>query len=171
MLLNILDKLLLVAAVLLFTQIPHFMDQYTQRIAGHYETEQAYLEKFQTIADDFYHGDLNLMVKDFKASKRGGIIRIAELIEGSMRRVEALQQALQVLRGKDFFRKLGYFATTPDLMIAKGTLTDFQPGMPFSAEAILCGASGGLLSILLFAVSVRLPLFVLRRKRKKALSA
>jgi hypothetical protein len=171
MLINILDRLLLLAAVLLFTQAPHFMDQYTQRIGGNYETEQAYLEKFQDIADEFFSGDMNLMVQEFKASRQGSIIRIGELIEGSIQRAEALQQALVVLRGDNFLQKLAYLATAPDRTVVEGTLGDFQPGMPFSLEAVLCGVSGGLLSLLLFGASVRLPLFLLRRRRKRALPA
>lgn len=171
MLVNTLDRLLLLASILLFTQLPHFMDQYTQRIAGHYEVEQAYLDRFQDIADEFFHGDLNLMVRDFKTSRQGSIVRIGELIEGSMLRVEALQQALSVLRGDNFLQKLAYLATTPDREVAKGTAMDFQPGMPFSMEAVLCGASGGLLSVLLFALSVRFPRLLIRRRRKRALQA
>jgi hypothetical protein len=171
MLLNILDRLLLLGAVLLSTQVPHFMDQYTQRIGGHYETEQAYLERFQGIADEFFSGDLQLMVQEFKASQQGSIVRMGELIEGSIERTAALQQALSVLRGDNFLQKLAYFAATPDREVAKGTAMDFQPGMPFSLEAILCGASGGLLSLLLFALSVRFPLFLTRRRKKRALPA
>lgn len=169
MLVNTLDRLLLLASVLLFTQLPNFVDQYTQRIGGHYETEQAYLERFQDIADEFFSGDLNLMVQEFKANQQGSIFRIGELIEGSIQRAEALQQALVVLRGDNFLHKLTYLATAPDRTVVEGTLGDFQPGMPFSQEAILCGASGGLLSLLLFGASVRLPLFLIRRRRKRAL--
>jgi hypothetical protein len=171
MLLNILDRLLLLGAVLLSTQVPHFMDQYTQRIGGHYETEQAYLERFQGIADEFFSGDLQLMVQEFKASQQGSIVRMGELIEGSIERTAALQQALSVMRGDNFLSKLTYLATTPDRGVVEGTFGDFQPGMPFSLEAILCGVSGGVLSLLLFGASVRLPLLLLRRRRMKALSA
>jgi hypothetical protein len=169
MLVNILDRILLLAAVLLSTQLPHFMDQYTQRIGGHYETEQAYLERFQDIADEFFGGDLSLMVQEFKASQQGSIVRMGELIEGSLQRTAALQQALSVLRGESFLQKLGYLATTPDRTVVEGTLGDFQPGMPFSLEAVLCGASGGILSLLLFGASVRLPLRLMRRRRERAL--
>jgi hypothetical protein len=171
MLVNLIDRILLLAAVLLSTQLPHFVDQYTQRIGGHYETEQAYLERFQDIADEFFRGDLSLMVQEFKASQQGSIVRMGELIEGSLERTAALKQALAILRGDDFLQKLGHLATTPDRTVVEGTLGDFQPGMPFSQEALLCGASGGILSLLLFGASVRLPLLVLRRRKKRALPA
>jgi hypothetical protein len=168
MLLNILDRVLLLAAALLSTQLPHFMDQYTQRIGGHYETEQAYLERFQGIADEFFAGDLKLMVREFKAAQQGSIVRMGELIEDSIERTAALQQTLTILRGENFLQKLSYLATAPDRAVVRGTLEDFQPGLPFSLEAILCGASGGILSLLLFATSIRLPLRLLRRRKERA---
>jgi hypothetical protein len=111
------------------------------------------------------------MVQEFKASQQGSIVRMGELIEGSLERTTALKQALTVLRGDSFLQKLGYLASTPDRTVVEGTLGDFQPGMPFSQEALLCGASGGVLSLLLFGASVRLPLLLIRRRRKRALPA
>jgi hypothetical protein len=171
LLLNILDRLLFVAAVLLFMQIPHFIDQYTQRIAGHYEAEQANLAKYQTIADEFFHGDLKLLVQDFRASQRGSVARMGEVIENSLTRTEQLQKALTVLRGDGFIDKLGYLVSTSDGAVARGALQDFQPGMPFSREAILSGISGGALSMLLFAVSIRLPLRLIRGRRRNSVLA
>lgn len=167
MLLNILDRLLFVLAVLLFMQIPHFMDQYTQRIAGHYEAEQANLTKYQSIADEFFSGDIALLVEDFKASQRGSVARMGEVIESSMDRAEALQQSLAILRGENFLQKLSYLAMNSDKAVVRGSMRDFQPGMPFSHEAILSGITGGVLSMLLFALTIRLPIRAIKGRREK----
>ena len=166
MLLNTLDRLLFFIAVLLFMQIPHFMDQYTQRIAGHHEAEQANLAKYQSIADEFFGGDLTMLVDDFKASQRGSVARMGEVIESSMDRAQVLQQSLAILRGDSFLQKLSYLAMNSDKAVVRGSMQDFQPGMPFSHEAILSGITGGVLSMMLFALTIRLPIRVMRGRRE-----
>ena len=154
------DRLFFAAGVLVFLQLPHFIDQYTQRFGGFYDAEKAHLEKYQSIAGENFAGDLKALIRQFKSSGVKAIVQTGEEVEKTVLRVSEFEKGLETLEGSDFVRKIMYLSTKMDYQLAQGTLRVFKPGIPFSVEAILCGVFGGILFSLFFNGIIRLPKWV-----------
>jgi hypothetical protein len=165
------DRLCFAAGVLVFLQLPHFIDQYTQRFGGFYDAEKAHLEKYQSIADQNFAGDLKALIRQFKSGGSQAIIQTGEAIEKTYVRVSEFEKGLKALEGGDFIRKVMYLSINIDYDLAKGTLRVFKPGIPFSVEAVACGVFGGVLFSLFFNGLIRLPKWLSRRLSKKNIGA
>jgi hypothetical protein len=165
------DRLFFAAGVLVFLQLPNFIDQYTQRFGGFYDAERAHLEKYQLIADQNFAGDLKALIRQFKAGGSQAIIQTGEAIEKTVLRVTEFEKGLRALEGSDFIKKVMYLSTNIDYGLAKGTLRVFKPGIPFSVEALACGVFGGVLFSLFFNGLIRLPGWLRGRLSKKNIRA
>ena len=73
--LRFLDRIVFTAGVLLFLQLPNFIDQYTQRFGGYYEAEKQQLESYQDISEKYFDGDMNAMIESFADEKDNPAIR------------------------------------------------------------------------------------------------
>jgi hypothetical protein len=93
------DRLFFAAGVLVFLQLPHFIDQYTQRFGGFYDAEKAHLEKYQSIADQNFAGDLKALIRQFKSGGSQAIIQTGGAIEKTYVRVSEFEQGLKALEG------------------------------------------------------------------------
>ncbi len=51
---GLVDRVLFAVRVLLFMQVPHFVDQYTQSLSGYYQAQANYLDQYQQIAKKQY---------------------------------------------------------------------------------------------------------------------
>ncbi len=65
---NLLDRLLLIAAVIAAGLVPGFIAQYRQRLGGMLDQARIDLAPWQAIADQNHHGDLDELVRYHLAS-------------------------------------------------------------------------------------------------------
>jgi len=151
------DRILFAAGVLIFLQLPHFVDQYSQRVGGYRQAVAQHLRAYQGIADDQFGGDMDALISAFESSDNPAVIQTAENIEKTRHDLTRLESALTILEGNQFFRKLLYLVTAMNIDIAKETLKTFKPGIPFSIEAAACGLAGGMLFSGIFIFLVWLP--------------
>ncbi len=154
------DRIVFAVGVLVFLQLPNFIDQYTQRLGGYYDSEKEHLELYQGIADKYYEGDLDKLIKSFGNSNQPGMKETAGELENISSKVQEIEHGLDILQNASFLRQVGYMILHVDTKLARGTLKAYTPGMPFTSEGLLSGLIGGVLVSLFFngiVTLVRLP--------------
>jgi hypothetical protein len=163
---QLLDKIFFAVGVIVFLQMPHFIDQYTQRIGGYTESKVQQLQEYQVIAENNYEGNLSLLIENFKNSNEKAIQQTGENISDTQQDVYVLNDEIQLLESEGLFKKVVFLGTHLRYNIAKGTLATFQPGIPLNLWAFVYGLIGGVLFSLLFNGTTKLPKLILRRKPK-----
>lgn len=164
---QLLDKIFFTLGVIIFLQLPHFIDQYTQRIGGYSESNLQQLMNFQTIANNNYDGDLNKLIEGFTTSNDTAVRQTGENIQTTQLNAKALNHEIKILENEGLFIKIIFLTTHLRLDLAKGTLRSFQPGIPLNLWAIIYGLIGGILFSLLFNGVTQVPRLVLKKKKPR----
>ncbi|TRX56974.1 DUF2937 family protein [Thalassomonas sp. M1454] len=133
------DRILFAVNFILAMQLPGFIQQYSQRIAGHLDEAKYQLNNYQVIADQHYQGDLLLMVNRYQMNSDPGIRSSADLIMNLIDRISTLTEQVEHLLNSDYFYKIFFFIKEIDLSIAKATLVDYQLTVPLHLNAIVTG--------------------------------
>ena len=164
---QLLDKIFFTLGVIVFLQLPHFINQYTQRIGGFSESQVQQLSNYQSIADDNYNGQIALLIQGFASSTDEAVRQTGINIKATQADVESLKKEILILENEGLFKKIIYLIPNLRLNIAKGTLKSFQPGIPLSFWAIAYGLIGGILFSLMFNGVTKAPHLVLRKKKPR----
>lgn len=157
---NILDRCFFTVTFILGVQLPEFMQQYQQRLAGHLNEAQLQLEQFETIAQQHFDGNLITMITRYKNNSEAAIVSTGELIERLSVRVQYLKSHLEEITASDYLSSIYQFIWHLDRQIAAGTAEDFSMAIPLELHAIATGASfaiGALIIKELILVAVKLP--------------
>lgn len=140
---SLMDRLCVVAGAFIFSQFPQFMQQYTQRLAGHVEALQKLLHQLRQIAS-FSHKTLEQYIQKFKDSTDTDFSQQADFMQGILNRWQELNQALDHLTQSSIWLRPYYFLKDLQTDIAKSTFASFQPGFNLSMEG-LCYAGAGMI--------------------------
>lgn len=163
------DRLVFAAGVLIFLQLPHFIDQYTQRLGGFYDAEQQHLASYQDIADRHFNGDMDKLFDAFRKSGTKAMEETADELEKISGGVDELREGVETLENGSFLEQVGYMIMHTNMKIARGTFRAYTPGMPFSKEGVISGLIGGVIVSLLFNGVIRLvriPIKKLKNNKK-----
>lgn len=166
---QLLDKICFACGVIVFLQLPHFIDQYTQRIGGYAESKQQQLNQYQSIANRNFNGDLELLIDGFKRSNDAAVRETGRNISLTQTDVMQLQKEITVLNEQSLLKKTLFLTTHLRINLAKGTLRVFQPGVPLNLWALLYGLAGGLLFSLLFNGCIQAPKIILKKKKRTSI--
>ena len=142
---GLIDRLLLIGAVVAGGLVPGFMAQYRQRLGGRLDQALLDLSPWQKIADQYFHGDLARLIQYHLASKDPTFHSEGAAISSLLASVQHLQQQVAALHGS-LFQQAAYLAWHADPGIARATLADWVPTFGLSADALLFA--------LIFAVSL-----------------
>jgi hypothetical protein len=146
---GLLDRLLLVCAVVAGGLVPGFIAQYRQRLGGRLDQARLDLAPWQRLADQNYQGDIERLIRyhlessDPKFHDEGAIIRAL------VTTVQQLQSAVDALHGS-LFHQTAYLALHGDPALARATLHDFVPTFALSSEGIVFALAFGVAVWLLF---------------------
>ena len=154
---NLLDKIFFAVGVMLFLQLPHFIDQYTQRMGGYASSQQQQIKEYQLIADQHFNGDLNAYLQRLQQNTDPAIAKSADQMNQRIKSAAAINNELQVFEQEALWYQIPYFITHIRMDLAKGTAQNFAPGVPINLWAWGYGLLGGLLSSLLFNGIIRIP--------------
>lgn len=165
---GLLDRVLFAVGVLLFMQVPHFVDQYTQRLGGYYQAQVNHLDQYQKIANKQHQGDLDALIREFKSSEKMSVRETGNNISDSRAQAKSVQDDLYVLDHQPLAVKLMHLATGTRYSIAQQTLTHYKPGVPFSIESMICALLGGVLMSMLFNSFLFVPKLFSRKPRQVA---
>ncbi len=154
---GLLDRVCFALGVLLFMQVPHFIDQYTQRLGGYYQAQLEHLHQYQDIANKQHRGNLELLIKEFEASNRQSVREAGVNIRNMRDESHALKEDVNTLEGRQFIFKLLHMFTGLHYKVANETMRTYKLGVPLSVEGVFCGIAGGVLLSLLFNGCLCIP--------------
>jgi hypothetical protein len=152
---GLLDRLLLVCAVVAGGLVPGFIVQYRQRLGGRLDQARLDLAPWQRLADQYYQGDIERLIRyhlessDPKFHDEGAIIRALATT------VQQLQSAVDALHGS-LFHQAAYLTVHADPGLEAATLHDWVPTFALSGEAIVFALTLALIVWLLFHALWRL---------------
>lgn len=132
---GLLDRVLLICAVVAGGLVPGFIAQYRQRLGGRLDQARLDLEPWQHLADQSFHGDLDKLIQYHLASPdptfhaEGGIIRAL------VATLHALQSAADALHGT-LWQQMQYLALHADPALMRATYADWVPTFALSAQGI-----------------------------------
>ena len=146
---GILDRLVLLAAVVVSACIPSFIAQYRQRLGGQLDQVHSDLAPFQAIADHNFGGSLLKMIDYHLASQDTTFHREGAALQSMVDAAARLHGALQALN-TDLVHQCLYLVRHPDYDLLRSTWNAYQPGFALTLEGALFALVLGLLVWLLF---------------------
>lgn len=137
----IIDRVCVVVGALLFSQAPQFFSLYTHRLAGHAEEIKIHTAAIRYAAQKSGKELLEYVQKfsnhhDLDVSLQG------EMMQNMMARQTELSKAYIAMQDATPFSRPFHFLKYFNPEIAKATLVQFQPGLVFSAEAVIYAVVG-----------------------------
>jgi hypothetical protein len=142
---GLLDRLLLMGAVVAGGLVPGFIAQYRQRLGGRLDQARLDLAAWQRLAEQYYQGDLERLIRYHLDSSDPKFHAEGDIIRSLVDTVQQLQSAADALHGS-LFRQAAYLAVHADPGLTRATLHDWVPTFALSSE--------GLVFALAFAVAV-----------------
>lgn len=162
---HILDRVFAAVGAFLFSQIPAFMQQYTQRLGGHLSELNHQLVQLQKVAK-LSGKTLPDYVAKFLGSADLDFVRQGELMQQLIERQQVLAQAFTHLIHADAFQRPLFFIRYIQFDIAKGTMQSFQPSLTFSEEGLFYALLGVLAGYGIYALFLRAVTLIGRLGRK-----
>lgn len=165
---GLVDRVIFTLGVLLFMQVPHFIDQYEQRIGGYYQAQVSHLDRYQQIADKQYNGNLMELIKDYESNSRAAVQQIAHNVHGIRIQADALKKDIDVLASDSLLPKISHLIISIRFDIAQAVAKTYQPAFPLTIEAFVSGMFGGVFLSVLFNACIGFPrLFQGKNKHTK----
>lgn len=149
-----LDRLLAVAGAFVFSQVPAFMQQYTQRLGGHLAELQRHLQELQRLAAASGKS-LPQYIAKFANNPDPDFARQGELMQGLVHRYHQLSDSAQQLAQASPLMRPIVFVQHVQADIAKGTFDSFQAAFAFSLEGLLYACAGMMCGYLVYSLIVR----------------
>ncbi|HXS20338.1 MAG TPA: DUF2937 family protein [Steroidobacteraceae bacterium] len=133
---GLIDRLLLVCAIVAGGLVPGFISQYRQRLGGRLDQARLDLAPWQKIADQYYHGDLGKLIQYHLASRDATFHAEGGAIQALVTSVQHLQSEAAALHGS-LFQQAAYLSLHADPDLLRATLGDWVPTFGLSGEAIV----------------------------------
>jgi hypothetical protein len=146
---GLLDRLLLVTAVVGGGLIPGFIAQYRQRLGGRLDQARLDLAPWQKLADQFYHGDIDQLIQYHLSSTDPTFHSEGGIIQGLVASVHQLQSAADALH-TSLAQQITYLALHADPALTRATFSDWVPTFALSAEGLVFAAAFALVVWLIF---------------------
>ena len=159
------DRIFVVAGAVLFSQVPHFFQHYTQRLGGHVAELRLQIEALQQAAEKSGK-NVHEYVQKFLSQSDLDFTYQGELMRSMFTRYTDLDQAYDSLIHSTVFTRPIVFLRHLQLDIAQMTLSDFTFGLTFTVEALvyaLIGLGFGYLLYWILSTSV-VTIFCLFKK-------
>ena len=162
---NLLDKIFFAVGVMVFLQLPHFIDQYTQRMGGYAASQNEQIKEYQDIANQHFAGDLSAYIARLQQNTDPAVAESAKQMAERLASADDIKTELEVFEQQPLWYQVPYFITHMRMDLAQGTAQNFAPGLPINLWAWGYGLVGGVLFSLLFNGLTKTPR-LLRRKPK-----
>jgi hypothetical protein len=146
---GLLDRLVLIIAVVAGGLVPGFIAQYRQRLGGRLDQARLDLDPWQKIADQFFQGDLQKLIAYHANSQDPTFHAEGSVIQGLIATVQRLQAAVDALHGS-LVQQIRYLLGNADPSLVHATFADWVPTFSLSLEGIAFALVFALLVWLLF---------------------
>jgi hypothetical protein len=133
---GLLDRLLLICAVVAGGLVPGFIVQYRQRLGGRLDQARIDLATWQHLADQYYQGDIERLIRYHLDSTDPTFHAEGAIIRSLLTTVQQLQSAVDALQGS-LFHQAAYLTLHADPGLVRATLHDWVPTFALSAQGIV----------------------------------
>lgn len=137
---TLIDRCMFTLMFILGVQLPEFINQYIQRLSGHLEESKQQLSNYQALAEQYFNGEISLLIKQYKGNSDPIIVDSATVIEQLVQRTEYLTNHLSSLDTQDYFQQLSQFALNFDAQLLHKTAEFYQLAIPLHINALSTGA-------------------------------
>ncbi|WP_353519002.1 DUF2937 family protein [Thalassotalea sp. SU-HH00458] len=151
---TLVDRCMFTLTFILGVQLPEFINQYIQRLSGHLEESKQQLSSYQALAEQYFNGEISLLIKQYKENSEPMIVDSAKVIEQLLQRTEYLANHLSSLNTNDYFQQLTQFALNFDPQLLKKTAEFYQLAIPLTINALSTGAVIAFLFVLVNFICV-----------------
>lgn len=138
---GIVGKAIAVASALVFCQVPQFIQQYTNRLAGHVGELKYQIELLHKAAA-LSGKSLDQYMNRFLSSSDIDFSQQGFFMQNMVDRYQSLQTSLQSLQEASIGAKPFVFLFHVNYEIAKNALHDFKPGLAFTVESAVYALVG-----------------------------
>ena len=132
----ILDRIVLLVAVVAAGCIPSFIVQYRQRMGGRLDQVLADLAPFQAIADRYHGGSLAELVRYHLASTDATFHQEGAALQAMMQSADRLRAMLAVLN-TDLVHQCAYLVLHHDSSLLRTTWGGYQPGFTLDLQSVV----------------------------------
>lgn len=146
---GLLDRIVLVLAIIAGGCVPSFIAQYQQRLGGRLEQVERDLAPFQEIANRSHGGSLQALVQYHLQSTDRTFHDEGRAIQAMIDAVAYLKDALRALN-TDLFHQAAYLAMHYDRQTIAQTWDAFLPSFPITGESATFAVLFGLIVWVLF---------------------
>jgi Protein of unknown function (DUF2937) len=140
---GLLDRVLLILAVVAGGLVPGFISQYRQRLGGRLDQARLDLAPWQKLADQYHHGDLQQLIRYHLDSTDSTFHAEGSIIQSLLTSVHELQAAVDALH-TGLFHQVLYLAGHADPALLRATFADWVPTFALSAEGLVFAVLIGL---------------------------
>lgn len=165
---SLIDKIFFTAGAIIFLQLPHFIEQYTQRMGGYASSQSEQIKEYQSLANQHFNGDMDAYIDRLAQNSDPAIAESAQQINQRIHKSRDLNKELNVFENKPLWYQVPYFLTHMRMNLVSGTAQNFAPGLPINLWAWGYGLVGGVLFSLLFKGCAALPKKIIKRKKTTA---
>ena len=165
---NIFDKILFGALLLLFFQVPILADHYLQYVSGYYDATEKQVEGFKENAAMHNYKDVYAMIDDLRVNSNSVVRTDAEQKVQTMHEYEELKLTIATLKNGNIYQRVWFMFNPSRFDTLKKVHENFKPGVPLSLNDI--GFS--ILTALILSILIVWPLRLLlvRNTRTKKYS-
>lgn len=142
---TLIDRCMFTLMFILGVQLPEFINQYIQRLSGHLEESKKQLLNYQSLAEQYFDGNITLLIKQYKSNSDPIIVDSASVIEQLVQRTHYLSTHLNAINTEDYFQQLLQFATQFDAQLVTKTAEFYQLAIPLNINAL---STGGMIAAL-----------------------
>lgn len=138
---GLIDRIFVLAGAFLGSQVPSFMQQYSNRLSGHIEELRYQIQLWSQMAaasGQSLHG----YVQKFAASGDPIFSRHGDHMQAMISRLDDLSQSYQVIQESSLWSKPFAFVFHMNQDLLKGTLNSFVPQMTLTVEGICYTLAG-----------------------------
>jgi hypothetical protein len=163
---GLLDRIVLLCAVVAAGCVPSFIAQYRQRASGRLDQVLADLAPFQQIADREHGGSLTALIQHHLQSSDATFHGEGAALQSMVDAVDRLRALLQGL-DTDLYHQCLYLLLHGDPNLARATWSLFEPGFSLTLQGALFALILGVLLWLLFLGLWHAVAWVVRRRRQR----
>lgn len=132
----ILDRIVLLVAVVAAGCIPSFIVQYRQRMGGRLDQVLADLAPFQAIADRYHGGSLAELIRYHLASTDGTFHQEGTALQSMVQSAERLRAMLAALDA-DLAHQCAYLVLHHDTSLLRATWGGYQPAFTLDLQSVV----------------------------------
>lgn len=163
---GLIDRLLCVLGVLVFSQAPEFIQQYLQRLGGHLDEARSQLAQFRDVATQSGL-TLDRLIAQTSANTDTAVAKLGGVMSSSVERVAELESAQAAIHNASIWSKPFVFARHVDPAIAQATWDIYRPAVPTTIEGLIYALLGMFIFLALYHALVRFPISRASRLRRE----